>query len=150
MGALSCADGRYYHEWQLNPEFEEGLAKLNEVEVQSPTKKLRYCTVVERAASKIKIHYVGFDNNHDEWLELGSSRLNFKKYRKYKFVSPAPDISGSDEDPGVPLDNAICQHCGQAKVQHQAKGAMTSLSLAKNRLGAEGAKIIAAVLPECT
>jgi hypothetical protein len=29
-------------------------------------------------------------------------------------------------------------------------GAMTSLNLSKNRLGAEGAKIIAAVLPECT
>jgi hypothetical protein len=29
-------------------------------------------------------------------------------------------------------------------------GAMTSLNLSKNRLGVEGAKIIAAVLPECT
>jgi hypothetical protein len=29
-------------------------------------------------------------------------------------------------------------------------GALTSLNLASNRLGAEGAKIIAAILPECT
>jgi hypothetical protein len=29
-------------------------------------------------------------------------------------------------------------------------GAMTSLNLASNRLGVEGAKIIAAILPKCT
>jgi hypothetical protein len=37
-----------------------------------------------------------------------------------------------------------------AWLTHKDNGTMTSLSLASNRLGVEGAKIIAAVLPKCT
>jgi hypothetical protein len=38
----------------------------------------------------------------------------------------------------------------EVTVVSKAKGAMTSLNLASNNLGAEGAKIITAVLPKCT
>ena len=37
-----------------------------------------------------------------------------------------------------------------AWISHRDKGAMTSLNLASNKLGVEGAKIIAACLPKCT
>jgi hypothetical protein len=50
-------------------------------------------------------------------------------------------------DQVIPI--SICAKCGCRKDEHTT-GAMTSLNLSKNRLGAEGAKIIAAVLPECT
>jgi hypothetical protein len=37
-----------------------------------------------------------------------------------------------------------------AWMSHRDMGAMTSLNLASNELGVEGAKIIAACLPKCT
>jgi hypothetical protein len=51
------------------------------------------------------------------------------------------DLSGLNMDP----DDAIV-----LASELPDKGALASLNLASNSLGAEGAKIIAAVLPECT
>jgi hypothetical protein len=42
-----------------------------------------------------------------------------------------------------------CKHCGNPKAAH-GNGLMTSLNLASNSLGVEGAKSIAVFLPKCT
>jgi hypothetical protein len=61
-------------------------------------------------------------------LEVGMTEANFSK----KNLGPGDAILIS------------------AWVSHKDNGAMTSLNLASNKLGAEGAKIIAACLPKCT
>ena len=68
----------------------------------------------------------------------------------FKYISTDPDVKGQDEDPGVPMGNDMCLHCNKPQDQHSDMGAMTSLNLASNHLGSEGAKIIANILPKCT
>jgi Ran GTPase-activating protein (RanGAP) involved in mRNA processing and transport len=63
--------------------------------------------------------------------------------KEYKYVTTDPDVEDQNEDPGE-LD--VCQHCGNAKGQHQAKGAITSLDVNNNNLGKEGTKLLAEAL----
>ena len=53
---------------------------------------------------------------------------------EYKYITPDPDMHNQDEDPGVPLDSGICQHCGQPKDQHHAKGALEKLDISNNNI----------------
>merc|ERR1711964_705462 len=46
-----------------------------EVQVRSKKGVERLCTVVDVGEGKIKIHYEGFAEKHDEWLELSSDRI---------------------------------------------------------------------------
>jgi hypothetical protein len=76
--------------------------------------------------------------------------LQYSHQHHFKYISTAPDVDGQDDEPNDPISNGICQRCGRPKEQHATRGALASLNLASNSLGAEGAKIIAAVLPKCT
>jgi hypothetical protein len=150
-GALSCEDGRYYHEWTLNTAFIEDPSGVgNKVEILSPSEQVRQCTITDRDSTKFKIHYDGYDAEHDEWVDINSPRVNLTTYQRHKYVSCAPDVGGQDQEPDGPLNTSVCLHCNKPKGHHSGKGAMRSLSLASNYLGVAGAKIIAAVLPMCT
>jgi hypothetical protein len=65
---LKLADGSGYY--PLGPP-----ANPTEIEVLSPSKKWRVCTIVDSDSTRIKIHYNGFEDTHDEWLEQDSPRL---------------------------------------------------------------------------
>ena len=49
--------------------------------VRSKTKKWRECSVLEKDENegKIKIHFIGYDDKFDEWLELSSKRLELDR-----------------------------------------------------------------------
>jgi hypothetical protein len=54
----------------------------------------------------------------------------------FKFSSTAPDVQDQDDDPGVPLANGICQHCGLTQdLHHHTKGALIKLDI--GYIGAE-------------
>ena len=219
-GALACADGRYYHEWQLNPrhgEVEAAFLQLDgdadelessaadwatpladsfapnvvlDIVVASPalangdiTNSTQLngkvalvdrggCSFVEKAqrvqaAGAIAMICVNNDENEPdkvfgmagndedegpEGITIPAIMISFNNGTKVKsgvsvvyhvktppkFISSAPDVDGQDKDPGVPLANGICQHCGQPKDQHHAKlGALAKLDLSNNNLGQE-------------
>ena len=221
MGALACADGRYYHEWRLNPRHGEagvGFLQLEGRALKStvadwgapltdcfePNARLGIvvaqpaladgdltnpadlkgkvalvdrgagCSFVEKAQrvqaagavamicandradkpdqgftmwadtrpSGITIPAIGISLTSGLKIKTGSA-VTYHVRTAPRFITSAPDIDGRDEDPGVPLANGICRHCGQPKDQHRAKGALTSLNLANNALGPEGAHHVA-------
>jgi hypothetical protein len=133
MGALVCADGRYYHEWSLNT----NVATVNSAVTRghnvrtAPSKK---ADIVGMLTDGDVVEVVG---EQGDWLQithrhgehntawtLMQAAGTFYLSRAHKFASTAPDIPDQDEAPLVPLANGICQRCGQAKDQHRAKGAL--------------------------
>jgi hypothetical protein len=80
----------------------------------------------------------------DGWTKRGpDSEDEYYAYGMKVFVHT--DGTKQKEDPGSKPDGVITL-VGAIKDM----GAMTSLNLASNKLGVEGAKIIAAILPKCT
>jgi hypothetical protein len=164
-GALSCEDGRCYHEWQLNPRF--GARK----QCQSCRGNLQELSLAEVAlkygASEDKVlEGMGCDicstamNSRNKWPvhHCASEDCDWDMCNEcfdtpeYKYISTDPGIKGQEEDPGVQFDNVVCLHCNKPKDQHSNKGAMTSLNLASNNLRAEGAKVVAEAIKvtKCT
>jgi hypothetical protein len=86
--------------------------------------------------SDITISAIIISFNNGTKIKSGTSVIYHVK-TPFKFVSPAPDVGGQDEDPSVPLDYGICHHCGQPKDQHHAKGALIKLDISMNNIRAE-------------
>jgi hypothetical protein len=140
MGALSCEGGGYYHEWSLNPSYHEAGSFLcpkghSLLEFQTPNASYT-CDGGEGCP--------GQDSRYPVGTPLFGCRIcNFDccsqcivtAKTEPKYISTAPDVEGADEDPGVPLSNGVCLHCGQPKEQHKAKVALTSLNIADNAIG---------------
>jgi hypothetical protein len=149
-GALVCADGRYYHEWWSNDAYQSAdeVISENKEEILS---ELRQLEEMEDGEEKQEwLREIGCETvpTEEQYLAELTEEINAERIEAgvFKFKSTAPDIEGQDEDPGVPLANGICQHCGQPKDQHHAKGAMTKLDISKCELMAEGGKALAAGL----
>jgi hypothetical protein len=141
-GALVCADGRLYHEWVLNPLYIE-LKAEGRIEVDFDS---GWYPGTIKAVNADGTYRVDFDDG-DKAPSVLKARI--KGANEFKYVSKAPDIIGQNEDPDVPLGSNTCCRCNTPNNQHSASRGMTSLNLASNSLGNEGAKIIAAFLPNC-
>jgi hypothetical protein len=139
MGALVCADGRYYHEWLSNDAYQSAdeVISENKEEILSELRQLKEMEDGEEKQEWLR--EIGCETvpTEEQYLADLTEKFNAERIEAgvFKFKSTAPDIEGQDEDPGVPLANGICQHCGQPKDQHHAKGALSSLNLAENNLG---------------
>jgi len=48
-----------------------------ECQLLSPSGSWRECTVVEERPGEVKVHYDGFDSQHDEWIGTDSPRLRW-------------------------------------------------------------------------
>ena len=48
-----------------------------ECRLLSPSGSWRECTVVEDRPGEVKVHYDGFDSQHDEWIGTDSPRLRW-------------------------------------------------------------------------
>jgi hypothetical protein len=140
MGALSCKGGGYYHEWSLNPDYHEAGSFVcptghSLLEFQTPSASFK-CDGGEGCPDQGSHYPVGTSL-------FGCRICNFDFCSQCvatakigpKYISTAPDVEGADEDPGAPLSNGMCLHCGQSKEQHKAKRALTSLNIADNAIG---------------
>jgi hypothetical protein len=122
MRALACKSGTFYHEWVLNPNF-HGTGPVLEASREEVSAQLGRA-VKGRARKAVVAPQPPLPP------------------RQYKYVSIAPDVYGQDDDPDLSKSHQ-CLRCGQHKSMHSVKGAMTSLNLTSNKLGPEGAKIVA-------
>jgi hypothetical protein len=145
-GALSCKDGRYYHEWEAN-----GSPFKNSYTVtwggglgirKEPTQGAENIGKVSAGTTVEGL------NEDGDWLQIqheglvgwtvlrdGDGENYTPKKQHFKYISSAPDVHGQDDDPSVPISNGMCQRCGNPKGKHTAKGALTSLNLSSNRRG---------------
>eukprot|EP00935_MAST-01C_sp_MAST-1C-sp1_P002068 g2068.t1 len=140
-GALACEDGKYYHEWQLDPRYkalndavDQGIND-NKEEMLAQLKQLEEMGGGEEKQKVLQEMGVTNVPSEEEFISI-VKQMVFDAQRieegVFKFKSTAPDIEGQEDDPGVPLANSICQHCGQPKDRHHAKGALASLDLSQN------------------
>jgi hypothetical protein len=159
MGALSCNDGRHYHEWEVNgspvlfknsytvtwggglgirKEPTQGAEEIGEVSAGTTVEGLK------EDGDWLQIQHEGLVG----WTVLrdGDGKNYTPKMQHFKYISSAPDVQGQDDDPSVPISNGMCQRCGNPKCQHTAKGAMTKINISSNDLRAEGGKALAAGL----
>jgi hypothetical protein len=146
-GALSCEDGKCYHEWQLNPRF-------------GATKRCQSCrgNLQELSLAEVALKYgasedqvlqgMGCDicstamNSHEKWPvhHCASEDCNWDMCKEcfdipeYKYISTDPDVKGQEKDPGVRFGNVVCLHCNKVKDQHSDKGAMSSLHVGMNSI----------------
>jgi hypothetical protein len=140
MGALSCTDGKYYHDWQLNPSFREGT--LYAQEVMCPAHHVTNSCAAQDVGT-CDVCSAAVENYDDpilecrlcNWWSCSSCNESAALPKKeFKYISTAPDVKGQDEDPGVPLGNGTCLHCNKPKGQHAAKGVLSVLSMKFNKL----------------
>jgi len=75
----------------------------------SPKGVERPCSIVERKADEVKIHYDGWDNLYDEWLQKTSDRLVEAK----PIYTPAKIsiVIGGGEDTSMPFPLCAKSHC---------------------------------------
>jgi hypothetical protein len=145
MGALSCEDGRYYHDWRLNNEYQT----VDEVLVENKEEILAEFKEIETSIEKLEE-----EEKQAVWQEMGLESMptekqyldsikpmieaQIKEEGVFKYVSVAPDVGGQNKDPGVALDTGNCLCCKKPKGQHAGNGAMTKFDISSNDLLAEG------------
>jgi Ran GTPase-activating protein (RanGAP) involved in mRNA processing and transport len=137
-GALACADGKYYHEWQLNPDYKsaEEVIISNKEQMLASLKELEQMEDGEEKRGALQLLGVTSVPTEEQLITLMTPLIDAQRIQAglFKFKSTAPYIKGQDEDPGVPLANGICQHCGQPKGHHNAKGALSKLDASNNAM----------------
>jgi hypothetical protein len=145
MGALACADGRHYHEWSLNPlygvESLDGRWKTDEPANLSIKGNEVFFFKSDNVKSlviadgEVKLgKWVAVEHMQQLCFKMeGKEDIIWTKQPEFKYISTSCDIPAQNED--VPIILGICQHCGQRKEQHEAKGAMTSLNISDNDIG---------------
>jgi hypothetical protein len=142
-GALSCGNGRYYHDWYLNKEYQA----VDEVLVENKEEILARFKEIEKLEGEEKqevLQQMGQDSmpTEKQFLDIVKPMIEaqIKEAGVFKYVSVAPDVDGQNEDPGVPLDTGNCLCCKKPKGQHAGNGALIKLDISDNRIGAEQEK----------
>jgi hypothetical protein len=98
----------------------------------------------------------------------GKKDIFWTKQPEFKYISTSSNVPAQNE--AAPIILGVCQHCGQRKEQHNAKGAlstftfsgdasssqpvtmettMTAADFSGKELGVSGGMMVAAFLPKC-
>eukprot|EP00935_MAST-01C_sp_MAST-1C-sp1_P002826 g2826.t1 len=142
-GASVCADGKHYHEWQLNPLY--GVQSLDgrwesdepsELTIKNNQVTFNYGIVSSLvvADGNVKLgEWIAVQDMQKLCFKMaGKKDITWTKQQELKFTSTSPDVAAQNED--VPLVAGICQHCGQPKDQHRTKGALAILDIRHNNI----------------
>jgi hypothetical protein len=130
-GALTCEDGKYYHDWCLNPHFggEKNITQF----ATGDTVKVRQEGGEEWVEGTVNYEHDEepgtYEVSGEEWVP--AARIQAAKWY-FKYESFAPDFDGQDEDPGAPLASGTCLRCGKPKEHHQAKGSLLELDISRH------------------
>eukprot|EP01062_Namystynia_karyoxenos_P013921 TRINITY_DN14_c0_g1_i12.p1 TRINITY_DN14_c0_g1~~TRINITY_DN14_c0_g1_i12.p1 ORF type:complete len:5186 (+),score=1759.30 TRINITY_DN14_c0_g1_i12:106-15558(+) len=94
------------------------------VNVLSPGKVWRQCMIVNSNQTHLKVHYIGYDHDYDEWIEQGSDRIervaaSFPEGATVRLAPQAQSRQGvlADGSVGVIVRDAGPQHRTPYKVR---------------------------------
>jgi hypothetical protein len=143
--ALSCEDGRYYHDWCLNKEYQT----VDEVLVENKEELLAEFKEMEKLEGEEKqevLQQMGLESmpTEKQYLDIIKPMIEaqIKEEGVFKYVSVAPDVGGQNEDPGVALDTGNCLCCKKPKGHHAGNGVLSKLDLRENFINEKGHALV--------